>query len=687
MPERRSFVIIGNGIAGITAAETLREEHPTAAITLIADSPLPVYTRPALKDYLAGRADEASLYARRRSFYAEQDIHFVLDRAIDIETGAHTLHLRSGRQMRYDRLLLATGARARRLTCPGADLAGVVTLRTLADYQSALQLLAQARNAVVVGDGPVALETVEALRRRGARVAHLLRGRHAWPSMLDATASELLLRQERCGEVEVRVGDEVAEIAGWQGHVAGILTKSGARIPCDLVVTAIGSEPVIDYLAESGLACGRGVRVDHSMRTSAPDVFAAGDVAEVTDTITGQLRILGQWYPAIQQGRIAAYAMLGLPGTGQLLHASAHSSAFLHAITSTRLFGLDIAAVGASALDAATPGCQAVYSDPATSGYARALLKNGVPIGVLSFDGRVDMLSFKRAVDHAVDLSPVASHLFSRDFKLATWLDAQKVPTALLAVRKARPGESDTLIAIRTLRSQFAPLLAPTEDEQAPAREPEQAEPLEVIDTVRLHRNDNPYTLPVIAGGRLREQTANIVNRSGTTGRSGSSSASGTSRAPATRSPGASTASTGEASVAFLVPVLPVETVRALRKANPRELSAGSLPFHSKDLTAPGPAVTLTPAPEWTHTRMLSGEHITIGRDPSSTLPLNHNTVSRRHAEITCVDGCYLLRDLDSRNGTFVNDQRLEPRQAHTLRPHDQVRIGTFMTFMFDVRS
>lgn len=667
MPERRSFVIIGNGIAGITAAETLREEHPTAAITLIADSPLPVYTRPALKYYLAGRADEASLYARRRSFYAEQDIHFVLDRAVGIETSPHTIHLRSGRRMRYDRLLLATGARARRLTCPGADLAGVVTLRTLADYQSALQLLTPASCIVVVGGGPVALEAVEALRRQGAQVTHLLRSRRAWPCILDATASELLLRQERRGEVNVRVEDEVAEIAGRQGHVAGVATKSGARIPCDLVVTAIGSEPVIDYLAESDMACGRGVRVDHSMRTSAPDVFAAGDVAEVTDTITGQPRMLGQWYPAIQQGRMAAYAMLGLPGTGQLLHASTHSSAFLHAITSTRLFDLDIAAVGASALDATTPGCQAVYSDPATSGYARALLKNGVPVGVLSFDGRVDMLSFKRAIDHAVDLSPIASQLFARDFKLATWLDAQKVPTALLAVRKARPGESSTLVAARALRSQFAPPLSPQEGEQAPASEPEQAGPVEAIDTVRLHRSDNPYTLPVIAGGRLKEQTANIVGRPGTAGRSG--------------------ASTSEAAVAFLVPVLPIETARALQKANPRELSAGSFPFNTKESTAPGAAVTLTPAPEWTHTRMLQGEHITIGRDPASTLPLNHNTVSRRHAEITCVDGRYLLRDLDSRNGTFVNDQRLEPRQAHTLRPRDQVRIGTFMTFMFDMRS
>ncbi len=672
MAERRSFVIIGSGIAGITAAETLRAEDASAAITLIADNPLPVYTRPALKDYLAGRADEATLYARRKSFYAERAIHFVLDRAVEIAVESHSVNLRSGRQVSYDCLLLATGAKARRLTCPGAELAGVVALRTLADYQAALQLLPAARRAVVVGSGPVALETVEALTLRGLQVTHLLRGQRLWSSVLDATASELLLQQERRGNVDVRTGDEVAEIAGSQGRVVGIITKSGARIPCDLLVAAIGSEPVVDYISVSGIACGRGARIDHTMRTGAPDVFAAGDVAEVTDTITGQSRITGQWYPAIQQGRAAAYSMLGLPGTRQLLHASAHSSAFLHAITSTRLFGLDIAAIGASALDSNAPGCQAVLSDPAICGYARALLKNGVPIGALSFDGRVDMLSFKRAVDHAVDLSPVAAHLFAREFKLATWLDAQKVPTPVLAVRKARPGEHSQLSQLSTLapergtRNQF---MLP-----ASSQEDESVEPIESMDTLRLRPATNPYTLPVVAVNRLKEQTAGIVRLSETTGKH-------TQQAGSPREDGV---------VAFLVPVLPLETARAVHRAMPGsalEQLAGHFPADGKASTAPGAAVTLTAAPEWSHTRLIQGEVVTIGRESTSTLGLNHNTVSRRHAEITCVDGRYYLRDLDSRNGTFVNNARLEPRRAYPLQPRDQLRIGTFITYVFDVRS
>ena len=185
----RTFVIVGNGIAGITAAEIIRAEDATAQIFIIADDLYPVYYRPALKDFLAGRVREDVLRARPGNFYAEQRITCVQDHVTGIAVEQQYIQLQSGRQLAYDRLLLASGARPNTLTCPhplrgrhpvqgtgnNSNLAGVTTLRSVADYQNGLNRLDTARHIVVVGSGTLALESVESLRQRGYAVSHLLR--------------------------------------------------------------------------------------------------------------------------------------------------------------------------------------------------------------------------------------------------------------------------------------------------------------------------------------------------------------------------------------------------------------------------------------------------------------------------------------------------------------------------------
>jgi len=312
MAEQLSYVVIGNGITGVTAAEILRTGDAAAHMTVIADDPFPVYYRPASKDYLAGRVREDNLWARPGSFYQDQRIRFLSDRVVGVQVGQHAVQLQSGQQVGYSRLLLANGAAASRLVCPGTDLAGVTTLRTVADYQAVVARLNTTRRVVVTGSGTLALETIETLRHRGHSVTHLLRRRTLWSEVLDATSSDLVLQQERRDGVDVRVEEEIAEITGKNGQVTGVVITGGERISCDMVIIAIGVEPIIDFIKSSGIPCGRGVQVDGNMRTSAPDVYAAGDVLEMTDTMTGRIRVIGQWFPAISQGRAAAYSMLGL---------------------------------------------------------------------------------------------------------------------------------------------------------------------------------------------------------------------------------------------------------------------------------------------------------------------------------------------------------------------------------------
>src|SRR5713226_450357 len=384
-----TYVVIGNGIAGVTAAEILRSEDSAADITVIADDPFPVYYRPALKDYLAGRVHEDKLWARPNSFYQDHRIRFLADRVVGIQAGQHAVQLQSGRQVGYDRLLLANGALAARLTCPGVELAGVTTLRTVADYQAVVSRLGTARRIVVSGSGTLALDTIETLRHRGYQVTHLLRRRTLWSEVLDATASDLVQQQERRDGVDARLEEEIAEVMGKNGKVSGVITTSGASIPCDMVIIAIGVEPIIDFIKSSSIPCGRGVQVDSAMRTSAPDIYAAGDILETTDTMTRRTRVIGQWYPAIQQARAAAYSMLDLLDTSHPFH----SSTFYNA---TFLYGLDFATVGLTQLPGDGRGFQEIIADPLPRIYRKVILKDGVPVGMLSLGDRKGALAFKR---------------------------------------------------------------------------------------------------------------------------------------------------------------------------------------------------------------------------------------------------------------------------------------------------
>ena len=432
----RTFVIVGNGIAGVTAAEIVRAEDAAAQIFIVADDPYPVYYRPALKDFLAGRVREEVLRARPGDFYAEQRITCVLDRVAGIAVEQQYIQLQSGRQLAYDRLLLANGARPNTLTCPGSNLAGVTTLRSVADYQNVLSRLGAARRIVVVGSGTLALESVESLRQRGYAVSHLLRRNTLWSEVLDMTASDLVLQQEMRDGADVYLEEEVSEIlpvpqtgCGEQGWVSAVVTTKGRRIACDMVIIAIGIAPNIEFIQRSGIACGRGVQVDAMMRTNAPHIYAAGDVVESSDSVTGRTRVIGQWYPAIQQARAAAYSMLGILDTSQPFQTTTFYNA-------TFLYGLDFASVGITHMNIQDSRVQTIVAEPQPRTYRKVILANGVPVGMLSLGDRAGTLAFKRAIDYRVNLSSVASILFADHFKLNDWLDGLGVPPPILGVNR-----------------------------------------------------------------------------------------------------------------------------------------------------------------------------------------------------------------------------------------------------------
>ena len=425
MGKQSRYVIIGNGIAGVTAAEILRTENATCSITILADEQFPVYYRPALKDYLGGHVSEDKLWARPATFYKQQRIRFLSGRVTALYPAQHKVQLADGQYVEYDKLLLAHGAQARQLTCLGLELEGVSTLRTVVDYQKIVQHLQDARHIVVCGSGTLALESAETLIHQGYKVTHLLRHTTLWSEVLDTTASDMVLQEERRLGIDVRTREEIAEIVGNNGRVQELLTTSGKRLPCDTVLIAIGIAPNIDFVRRSGIACGQGIQVDATMHTNMPDVYAAGDVIETTDSLTGKTRVVGQWYPAIQQAQTAAYAMLQKEGEQQTLPTDIFYNA-------TFLCGLDFVSVGVTTQPAHAPRLQEVIAPPQPRSYRKVLLHNSVPVGILFLGERKHALAFRRAIEQHINLAPVLQHLFADDFSLDDYLETQQEAQALL---------------------------------------------------------------------------------------------------------------------------------------------------------------------------------------------------------------------------------------------------------------
>jgi apoptosis-inducing factor 3 len=306
-----SVVIVGAGPAGAACAETLRREGFANPITLVGDEPPGPVDRPNLsKDYLAGGAPEEWIPLRGPEFYADKGIAFLLDDpATRLETGARKVILRSGRELPYGALVLATGAEPRRLTVPGADRPHVFMLRTLADSRAIIAAAGSARRAVVVGASFIGLEVAASLRKRGLEVTVV--GPEAIPlgRLLGDEVGHFVRQVHEQNGVRFQLGSAVAQI-----HADAVELQPGGRLAADLVVTGIGVVPRTQLATAAGLTVDNGIVVDDRLRTSAPEVYAAGDVARVPDARTGVAVRIEHFVVAERQGQAAARALLGVGG-------------------------------------------------------------------------------------------------------------------------------------------------------------------------------------------------------------------------------------------------------------------------------------------------------------------------------------------------------------------------------------
>ena len=306
------FLLLGGGLASATAAETLREQGATERILIVSNEPVPPYERPPLsKRYLLGKATADTLEVLSRERYRELGIDLLLETSVtSIDPLNHTVATDRGELIGYRKLLIATGARANRLEVPGSGLGGIFRLRTLADADALRTSAATARRALIVGGSFLGMEVAATLSELGLSVTIIDQEARLFPKLETAEVSAFLLDLFARRNVKVRLSEAVASFEG-DDRVRGIVTDRGAKIACDLVVLSVGVTPNIELLDGSGIDCGDGILVGRQLQSSDPDVFAAGDVANVYDPGLGRHSRVEHWDSAVKQGRTAARNMLG----------------------------------------------------------------------------------------------------------------------------------------------------------------------------------------------------------------------------------------------------------------------------------------------------------------------------------------------------------------------------------------
>ncbi|MGQ9594494.1 MAG: NAD(P)/FAD-dependent oxidoreductase [Anaerolineae bacterium] len=401
------YVIVGNGVAGVTAARTLAAADSGADIQLISAEPYPYYSRPRLWEYLAGTIGLEDLYFYPPEWYERRGIRVHLgQRVVRLDLAGRKVLLADGTAVPYDRLLLATGARSFVPPIAGAEKEGVFTLRTIADAQ-AMRAWAEAgaRRAIAIGGGLLGLETARALRLLGLEVTVVEMFPYLLPRQLDPQGAAVLATLIREMGLSIVTGATTEAILG-QDRATGIRLKDGREIPGELILISAGVRSEVTLAKEAGLAVNRGTVVDAYLRTSAEGVYAAGDAAEFQGVVYGIIPA------AVEQARVAGAHMAGQqvePYQGTVPS------------NTLKIVGLDLTSVGVVSPEG--EGYQELrWQDEGGRRYKKFVLRDGRLVGAILLGDKADAAALSQLIAHGVDVSAHVQHLLEEGFNFKALL-------------------------------------------------------------------------------------------------------------------------------------------------------------------------------------------------------------------------------------------------------------------------
>jgi 3-phenylpropionate/trans-cinnamate dioxygenase ferredoxin reductase subunit len=316
MADERTFVVVGAGLAGGKAVEVLRDKGFEGRVVLIGAEPHLPYERPPLsKDYLKTGEKLDDAFVHDAQWYADHDVEVRTGTRVEsIDRDAKDVVLQGGERIHYDRLLLATGSSPRHLDLPGADRPGVLTLRTIEDSDRIREALQPGRKVVFIGGGWIGLEVASAAADAGADVTVLESLDLPLVRVLGPQIAQVFADLHREHGVDIRTGMQVEEILGTEDGVSGVRLADGETVPADTVIVGVGASPNVELAKYAGLEVDNGVTADARGRTSDPDIFAAGDVANVENPVVGQRVRVEHWANALNQPQVVVAGMLEQDG-------------------------------------------------------------------------------------------------------------------------------------------------------------------------------------------------------------------------------------------------------------------------------------------------------------------------------------------------------------------------------------
>jgi len=393
MTSNPHYLIIGNGAAGLSAAEVIRQRDTNGRITIVTNEPYRFYSRPGIAYLIMNQVSADQLVSRSENFYKKHRFNLRLGEVIRLDIENRSVHFDDGDQISYDVLLLAVGAAAVPSPFPGSDAEGVLTFDTLDDARTVMKHGRKAKTAVVVGGGITAMELSEGLRHQGVRTILLQRGDRIWARLFDVKESAIIEHAAIHEGIEIWYKEEIEEILSRKGKVSGVRLKSGKEIKCQIVGVAIGVRPNVTLVKALPIEQDRGVMVNEFMQSSTPNVFAAGDIAQVYDRWTKKHHLDVLWPSAINEGRAAGYNMVDV--------ARGHSPQFSYEkgspFNAAMLYGIHLTVIGqisgnlkeneGEALSYLSRGSSQVWTAPFSSSYRSAWDKDGANSIRIVMDG------------------------------------------------------------------------------------------------------------------------------------------------------------------------------------------------------------------------------------------------------------------------------------------------------------
>lgn len=392
-------VILGCGIAGITAAETLRRHDSTADIVMIADEPY--YYRAALSFFMKGMIEEQELYGKPEGWHSKVNIDMKQATVSAIDTQNKSISLENGESVKYERLLIATGARPFVVPWPGVDLEGVCTFRSLYCVKRFRRhVQAGAKKAVVIGGGILGVEMVDDFVQMGLEVTVLVRDTQVLNLLFDGVGARIIEKQMESDGVDIRFETEVERFEGTNGKLSAVVLKSGEDIQTDLVGIAIGIRANVEFLKGSDINVDRAVLVDTKLRTSVQDIYTAGDVCAIHDPSASRYRPTRTWLPSALQGETATLNMLGkntVYDEGVFFNAS-------HAYRS-------MYAVLGKFHPPSSDDFEFVVCTHDEENYEKLVIKENRIVGAMFIGSMKNVWPIKQLIEARVDISPICAQL------------------------------------------------------------------------------------------------------------------------------------------------------------------------------------------------------------------------------------------------------------------------------------